>query len=296
MLSEVLAVLEPRPGELAVDCTLGAGGHAVELVRGTGCLVAFDLDPGNIELAKQKLTEFDGYFKLHHANFAGLAAYLPESADVVLADLGVSSMQIDDPDRGFSYRRDGPLDLRMDPTRGTTAAQLLTKIMVDDLAKALEELGDYSEFGPSAARNLAEVIQRNPPATTATLTELILNTVPAPKAPAGKNIKPWQLKYRPVACAFQTIRILVNRELANLAALLRALPEVLRPGGRAAIITFHSGEDRLVKQAFRAGMRDGTYETIADDPIRPSAKERFENPRSRSAKLRWAKRSASHRG
>ena len=291
MLAEVLHALNPRPGEIAVDCTLGAAGHATELLKNigpTGKLVAIDLDPANLEPARAKLSAIGENFELHASNFAGLARLLPDGADVVLADLGVSSMQIDDPRRGFSYRRPGPLDMRMDPSRGRPASELLRTLQVDELTRALRELGDFDEFGPQAAERLANVIVQQPPITTEQLTNTILNTIPPPPAPIGKLVKSWQLKYRPVACAYQALRILVNRELANLTELLRQMPGVLKPGGRVAVISFHSGEDRLVKQSFRDGIRNGVYSAIAEDAIRASYNERHSNPRSRSAKLRWA--------
>lgn len=293
MTGEVLAALQPRPGAIAVDCTLGAGGHSVELLRRVGpagLLIACDLDPGNLERARPLLEAVGHPFTLHASNFAALPTLAADGADLVLADLGVSSMQIDDPRRGFSYRRDGPLDMRMDPGRGRTAAQLLRSLDADILARAFEELGDFGEFAAGSAGRLAAAIKANPPERTADLTRLVLAHVPPPAPPAGRTVKPWQLRYRPVACTFQTLRLLVNRELANLEALLRSLPTVLRPGGRVAIISFHSGEDRLVKRAFREGERAGHYHRVAADAERASYAERQENPRSRSAKLRWAVR------
>lgn len=293
MLDDVLSVLNPQMGEVAVDCTLGAGGHAVELLRRvgpTGRLIAIDLDPANLEQARTVLSEIGDNFELRAGNFAGLAQYLPEGADMILADLGVSSMQIDDPARGFSYRRHGPLDMRMDPNRSRTAAELLSTLSIDELARALRELGDFDEFGSQAAERLASAIKESPPKTTIQLTDMIVRLILPPAPRPGKNIKTWQLKYRPVACAYQALRILVNRELANLTELLRIIPAVLKPGGRAVVISFHSGEDRLVKQSFREGFRSGIYSAIADDAIRAGYDERHTNPRSRSAKLRWARR------
>lgn len=295
MLAEVLAALRPQSGDVVVDCTLGAGGHSVELLKligPTGRLIGCDLDAGNLHRVEPLLTAVGYPFELHHTNFAALPNIVADRADGILADLGVSSMQIDDPERGFSYRRPGPLDMRMDKTRGKSAAQVLNTISVEDLERALNELGDYAEFGPDAARQLATAIvhQRQQLTTTTDLTELILNTTPPPPPPIGKRVKPWQLKYRPVACAYQALRILVNRELANLEALVRSAPMVLRPGGRIAIISFHSGEDRLVKSSFAARRQDGTYSEVSKEPIRPSQEERWANPRSRSAKLRWARR------
>jgi 16S rRNA (cytosine1402-N4)-methyltransferase len=297
MLAEVLAALDPRPGETAVDCTLGAAGHSVVLlgrVGPTGRLIACDLDPGNLDRARPLLEAVGHPFTLVASNFAALPSLAPDGADVVLADLGVSSMQIDDPERGFSYRRDGPLDMRMDPSRGRTAAQLLAALGEGELAAALRDWGDFEEFGRDAAQKLSAAIvgrRASAPLTrTGELTELVLETVPAPKPPAGRRVKDWQLRYRPVACAFQTLRLLVNREPANLEALLRSLPGVLRPGGRAGVISFHSGEDRAVKRAFRDGLRVGSYDEVSPDAVRASPPERYANPRSRSAKFRWARR------
>jgi 16S rRNA (cytosine1402-N4)-methyltransferase len=291
--AEVLAALRPRPGEVAVDATLGAAGHAAELLRAVspgGRLIACDLDPANLEPALEKLLPISDAVDLYHANFADLPGLVPDGCDVLLADLGVSSMQIDDPARGFSYRRPGPLDLRLDPTRGPTAAQWLRKVGVEKLEHALNEWGDYAEFGPRAGRALARAIADARPTTTEELTAIVLRTTPPPPPPPGKFVKPWQLKYRPVACAFQAIRIAVNRELESLFTLLVSLPKLLRPGGRAAVISFHSGEDRLVKHAFRAGLREGVYSAVASEPVRAGPAERYDNPRSRSAKMRWAER------
>jgi 16S rRNA (cytosine1402-N4)-methyltransferase len=197
-------------------------------------------------------------------------------------------MQVDDPGRGFSYARDGPLDMRMDRSRGRTAAQLLATLPQDELARSLRELGDEPEAERVAAL-IVEARRRGPLERTGELARLLLE--------AGRGGKPWRLhpkpgrwELHPAARTFQALRILVNRELANLEQLLRVLPGVLRPGGVAAVISFHSGEDRLVKAAFRAGQRDGLYADITPEPIRAGEAERSANPRSRSAKLRWARR------
>jgi 16S rRNA (cytosine1402-N4)-methyltransferase len=294
LLDEVMSVLDPKPGEIAVDCTLGGAGHAEELLRRIGpdgWLFAFDLDPANIEPARQRLSTVGQNFDLHHANFAGIASILAAEnlrADMILADLGMSSMQVDDAGRGFSFSRDGPLDMRMDPTRGATAAQLLAKLPNADLAEAFRELGDE----PHAEAIAAAIVERrasSPIATTHELADLIVASAPVRIERGPHQPTPRQQRLRPVARVFQALRILVNRELASLDHLLRVLPDCLRPCGRAAIISFHSGEDRRVKSAVRAALRQGTYEAIADDPIRAGPQERFDNPRSRSAKLRWAR-------
>jgi 16S rRNA (cytosine1402-N4)-methyltransferase len=297
MLAEVLAVINPQPGQVVVDCTLGFGGHAVELLKSVspdGMLIATDLDPGNVDPARARLEAVGGLFAVHHSNFAGLANVLGAEGvaqvDGLLADLGMSSMQVDDRDRGFSFMRDGPLDMRMDRTRGRTAAQLLATLPADELAACFRDLGDEAKADAIAA---AIVERRNtkPVEQTKELRELIDAAAPVrldrtPGAPPERK----QL-LAPATRVFQALRILVNRELANLTHLLRLLPSILKPGGTAAIISFHSGEDRLVKAAFRDGLRTGVYEAISDDPVRPTFEERSANPRSRSAKLRWARKS-----
>ncbi|HEY2910357.1 MAG TPA: 16S rRNA (cytosine(1402)-N(4))-methyltransferase RsmH [Gemmataceae bacterium] len=296
LLAEVLAALQPRPGQIVVDCTLGFAGHSVELLKAVapdGLIIACDLDPANLEPARIKLEAAGGLFSVHHANFAALPAVLAaegaERVDALLADLGMSSMQVDDRDRGFSFMRDGPLDMRMDPSRGRTAADLLNSLSSEELAACFRELGDEPQADAIAAaivaRRTTEPILRS-----SDLRGLIEAAAPvtidrSPGAPTERK-----QKLAPTARVFQALRILVNRELASLRQLLRVLPLILKPGSVAGIISFHSGEDRLVKAAFRAGLRDGVYSAISEDPIRPSLEERRANPRSRSAKFRWARR------
>jgi len=294
LLNEVLARLDPKAGEVVVDATVGWGGHAVELLKRVGPagrLLGLDLDPDNLLRARQQLEPLGLPFDLHRGNFAGLDRVLAghglAGVDALVADLGMSSMQVDDPERGFSYRRDGPLDMRMDPTRGQTAAELLATIPEEDLRRALTELGDEP-----AARTIAAVIVKarrtRPPQRTGELVELILDATGQGNWRLHPSKRKWTT--HPAARTFQVLRILVNRELANLEHLLRILPACLNPGGRTAIISFHSGEDRLVKNAFRAGLHAGVYEAISPEPIRAAFYERQSNPRSRSAKLRWAKK------
>ena len=294
LLAEVLAALNPQPGQTVVDCTLGFGGHARELLQRVapdGLLIAMDLDAGNIEPARAKLEAVGGLFTLHHSTFAGLPTVLAtegvSQVDGLLADLGMSSMQLDDRDRGFSFMRDGPLDMRMDRTRGRTAAELLNSLSVEELVTCFRDFGDE----PSAeaiADEIVKVRQGTPIMRTKELRELIDRVAPVrmdrtPGAPPERK----QL-LGPATRVFQALRILTNRELQSLQQLLRVLPTVLKPGGVAAIISFHSGEDRLVKAAFRAGLRAGVYEAVSPDAIRPTFEERRANPRSRSAKLRVA--------
>jgi 16S rRNA (cytosine1402-N4)-methyltransferase len=271
-----MEVLSPQPGELAVDCTLGYGGHSTELLRSIqpgGRLVGLDVDP--VELAKTEARlRGAGFgpdtFTAHRTNFAGLAAILPEPADLILADLGLSSMQIDNPERGFTYKYDGPLDLRMNPQRGEPASALLAHLDQAALASLLTENADE----PDADR-LARVIVDTKPSTTTQLARAI-------RAEGDEGS---------IRRVFQALRIAVNDEFGALDALLRNLPFCLKPGGRVAIITFHSGEDRRVKKAFQAGERLRQYSEIAREVVRAGPEEIRANPRSRSAKLRWARRS-----
>jgi 16S rRNA (cytosine1402-N4)-methyltransferase len=258
------------------------GGHSVELLKKKARVIGLDLDPANLELARGRLEDVGGEFTLHHSNFAGLPAVLAgERVDGILADLGVSSPHIDDPKRGFSYRKLGPLDMRMDASRGQTASALLDRMTEEELAAAILELGDEE-----SAQEIARlIVERRPIRTTQDLAALVCEARDFTlKRAAGA-------KLHPAARTFQAIRMLVNRELPNLERLLAVLPECLAPGGVAVLISFHSGEDRRVKQAFREGLRKGVYDRAAEDPLLATAEEREENPRSGSAKLRWARRS-----
>ncbi|MBY0457508.1 MAG: 16S rRNA (cytosine(1402)-N(4))-methyltransferase RsmH, partial [Gemmataceae bacterium] len=296
LLAEVLAALDPRPGQVVVDCTLGFAGHSGEILQRVapdGLLIATDLDAGNIEPARAKLDAVGGLFALHHTNFAGLPTVLAlegvAQVDGVLADLGMSSMQVDDRSRGFSFMRDGPLDMRMDRTRGRTAAELLATLPRDELAACFRDLGDEPQAEAIAEAIVAQRADK-PIERTKELRELVERAAPvrvnrAPGTPSERK-----QRLGPTTRVFQSLRILTNRELASLEHLLRVLPQVLKPGGSAAVISFHSGEDRLVKAAFRAGLRAGVYESVSPDAIRPAFEERTANPRSRSAKLRVAKR------
>jgi 16S rRNA (cytosine1402-N4)-methyltransferase len=294
MVAEILAALAPQPGELAVDCTLGYGGHAQEIlaqIQPGGRLLGLDADP--IELPKTEARlRAAGFgpevFTAIRSNFAGLPHALAEfgvqnsefgigKADCILADLGVSSMQIDDPGRGFSVKTDGPLDMRMNPRRGFPASALLEKTSPDALAKLFQENADEPR-----ARELAAALAGKNFTTTKTLAAAIRTALPRVSKDELDLI---------VRRVFQALRIAVNDEFSALDMLLRHLPACLNPGGRVAILTFHSGEDRRVKKAFAAGLRDGLYAAIADEVIRPTPEERHDNPRSSPAKLRWARKS-----
>lgn len=286
MVAEILEVLAPQPGEIAVDATLGYGGHTREILPRLlpgGKLLGLDADP--IELpkteARMRAAGFGtDVFTAHRTNFAGLPQVLAQvglsGVDVILADLGVSSMQIDDPARGFSVKLDGPLDMRMNPQRGQSAAHLLQRIRPDALADLLVENSDE----PHAA-TLAPLLAGKNFATTRALAEAIRVALPRT---AKDEV---DLAVRRV---FQALRIAVNDEFSALETFLRNLPTCLNPGGRVAILTFHSGEDRRVKKAFEQGLRDGIYAEMAQEVIRPTTAERNANPRSTPAKLRWAKR------
>src|SRR5262249_47298693 len=254
--------LAPRPGEITVDCTLGRAGHAAELLRhvgGDGWLIAFDLDPANVEPAREHLVQIGENFDLHHGNFAGGAHVLAAEnlqADLLLADWGMWSVQVDLVERGFSFNRDGPLDMRMDPTRGRTAAELLATLSAEELTTAFRELGDEPQ-AESIAAAIVERRKNKPLQRTRELSDLVREAAPVRMARGRGQPRERQHRIRPIPRVFQALRILVTRELASLDALLRSLPACLGPGGRAAIISFHSGEDRRVKAAFRDGLRAG---------------------------------------
>ena len=301
MVAEVLEALAPRPGEVAVDCTLGYGGHAEEILKRLqpgGRLVGLDADPIELPKTEARLRAL-GFAadacSTHRSNFAGLPQVLasvaavydrrtPGSdslitgarADIILADLGVSSMQLDDPTRGFSLKLDGPLDLRMNPRRGQPASLFLQKLDAAALAQLLEDNSDEPHAAALGAALAGKFFETTMPFATAIRAAL-------PRVKEEER----ELSVRRV---FQAIRIAVNDEFSALDALLRVLPDCLNPGGRVAILTFHSGEDRRVKKAFQEGRRGGLYESIAEDVIRPTPDERHANPRSAAAKLRWARR------
>jgi 16S rRNA (cytosine1402-N4)-methyltransferase len=288
MVAEVLDAVRPEPGDIAVDCTLGGGGHAraiLERIRPGGRLIGLDVDPLELPRTEARLRAAgfgDDTFLARHATFAGLPQALAaeglSAANVVIADLGVSSMQIDNPGRGFSYKGAGPLDMRMNPARGEPAWQLLARLDEDALAAVLDENADE----PYAAL-IAQVLTRAPVKTTDALERLVRTTLNAAHPQLAKTDVKMSVRR-----TFQALRIAVNDELSQLDALLRALPLCLAPGGRVAIITFHSGEDRRVKKAFQAGARGGVFAEVARDVVRPGKEETFSNRRAAAAKLRWA--------
>jgi 16S rRNA (cytosine1402-N4)-methyltransferase len=284
MAREILEVLAPKPGETAVDCTLGFGGHAREILarlQPGGRMLGLDTDPAELPKTEARLRAHGlgaDVFTAHRSNFAGLPQILASAGiagvDVILADLGVSSMQLDDPRRGFSVKNEGPLDMRMNPFRGQPASAFLARIQPDALSKILTDNSDE----PHAAA-LAPVLAGRSFATTTALAKAVRSALPR------LNKNDCDLSIRRV---FQALRIAVNDEFSALETFLRHLPACLNPGGRAAILTFHSGEDRRVKKFFEAGFRDGVYGEISREVLRPCPEERRANPRSAPAKLRWA--------
>ena len=290
-LAEVLQILAPRPGEIAVDATLGFGGHAAELLRRVlpgGRLIAFDTDPLELAKTEERLRQNaipQEALLIIHSNFAGMARHLAAQgiggADMVLADLGCSSMQLDNPARGFSFKQTGPLDLRMNPQKGRSAAALLASLNAAQLAMLLRENADELH-ADVIARHICEAQAREPLATTTALAAVVRFAMR--QFPASVH----EERDGAVRRVFQALRVAVNEEFTALETLLRFLPTCLNPGARIAILSFHSGEDRRVKKAFQEGMRGGTYASVAREVIRPSAEEVRANPRASAAKLRWA--------
>ncbi len=286
MVGEIIEALRPAPGATLVDCTLGHGGHAralLELIQPGGRLIGLDVDPLEQPRTEARLRAL-GFgpetLAVRRSNFAGLPKVLAAEgmtgADGILADLGVSSMQIDTPARGFSLKTPGPLDMRMNPERGQPASTLLARMEPARLAALLEENADEPRAESLAARLAGRDFS--------TTTDL------AAAVRAGLSGLAENERERSVRRVFQALRIAVNEEFTALDALLRHLPESLNPGGRVAILTFHSGEDRRVKKAFHAAHRDGRFSRIAEEVRRPTAAECAQNPRASSAKLRWAER------
>ena len=289
MVAEILELLAPQPGERALDATLGYGGHARELMarlRPGGHLLGLDVDPLELPRTEARLRE-EGFgeelFSTRRMNFAGLPGLLPETGpfDLVLADLGLSSMQIDNPARGFTFKADGPLDLRMNPRRGAPASELLARLSESELAELLVANSD-EPYADAIARELSAA--PGPIATTRQLAGAVIRALEA----AGFDRRDPETR-KSLQRTFQALRIAVNDELGVLDAFLACLPRALKPGGRAAILTFHSGEDRRVKKAFQEHLRGGLYAAIAESPLRPGPEERHDNPRSSPAKLRWAR-------
>lgn len=292
MVAEILEALALAPGARGADATLGYGGHAAEVLRRTepqGFLWAFDRDAFERPKAEARLRGLGfSRFEAIASPFGQAEARLrdrgADSLDFVLADLGVSSMQLDDPSRGFSRKRSGPLDMRMSASDGETAAEWLARSSEEEIASALRENSDEPR-AERLARALCQWRAKRPLRTT-------LDFAAALEAETARWPKPTREREGdgPIVRAFQAVRIEVNREFEELDALLASLPRILKAGGRAAILSFHSGEDRRVKKAFQEGVRAGVWREVAPDPTRASPEEIRANPRARSAKLRWAVR------
>lgn len=292
MVAEVLAALAPQPGDLAIDCTLGYGGHAKEIlaaIQPEGRLLGLDVDPIELPKTEARLKELGlpaSSLTVKRSNFAGLSnaalAVFPEGADIILADLGLSSMQLDDPQRGFTFKTDAPLDMRMNPRHGQTAAALLAKLSEMDLNALLVENADEPR-AKRLSRAITKAQSQSPLQTTTQLANVIRLALQSTDCP-DEEVK------TTIRRVFQAIRIEINDEFGALDAFLKQVPDCLKSGGRVAILTFHSGEDRRVKQAFKQGLKDQQYASIAENVIRPSAQEQRSNPRSAPAKLRFAVR------
>jgi 16S rRNA (cytosine1402-N4)-methyltransferase len=285
LTAEVLAFLAPQPGQILVDATVGAGGHArllAERLGPAGHLIGLDRDETMLALARARLAESHCPVQLVHANFDRLPEVLKHlgiaAVDGVLADLGVCSDQLDDPERGFTFQQPGPLDMRMDATEGEPAAALLRRLSERDLADLFWKYGE-ERLSRRIARRIVETRRREPMETTEQLAQLVRRSVPRPR---GRQIDP-------ATRVFQALRIAVNDELGALDRFLEVLPDCLKSGGRAVIISFHSLEDRRVKQAFRDRQ---FWEVLTKKPIQAGEEELRRNPRARSAKLRAARRGA----
>ncbi|MDD2479907.1 MAG: 16S rRNA (cytosine(1402)-N(4))-methyltransferase RsmH [Victivallaceae bacterium] len=294
-VNEILETLNPQPGETGLDATLGFGGHAKELlsrITPGGRLFGIDVDPFELPRTETRLRNlgFDANtFIARKLNFAGIIKLLPETSggfDFILADLGVSSMQIDNPVRGFTFKADGPLDLRLNPEHGQPASALIHSLTENDIEKLLRENSD-EPHSKAIAKN---IFQRR--ATINTTAELAATVRQALAHLELEDADQQRQITKSLQRTFQAFRIAVNDELNVLNQFLRILPYALKPHGRVAILSFHSGEDDRVKKAFADGFSSGLYDDICREPIRARAQERYDNPRSKSAQIRWAIRSA----
>ena len=290
-VNEILDFLQIQPGQQGLDATLGYGGHTrrmLEKLQGKGHMYALDVDPIEIVKTKQRLAEA-GYgediLTIKQTNFRNIDQVAEEAGgfDFILADLGVSSMQIDNPDRGFTYKFDGPLDLRLDPEKGESAAERLRKGSYEELVGMFQENSDE----PYAEEIATVIMKRNRTKNYVETTTQMKDAIEEALAFVPEKDRKEAVKKSCQRC-FQALRIDVNSEFEVLYDFLDKLPDALRPGGKVAILTFHSGEDRLVKRAFKAGAKAGVYSEVSKDVIRPSAEECARNPRARSTKMRWA--------
>lgn len=290
-VNEILDFLKIKKGQVGLDATLGYGGHSLEILKllgKKGKLFATDVDPFELPRTKERLANL-GYgedvLAIRKMNFAGIDQIVAEAGPLnfVLADLGVSSMQIDNPDRGFSYKVNGPLDLRLNPHKGKPASAFLKNISAEELGELLVEYSDEPYYKHIAKMITDKLAKGMIIATTKDLQEVIVEALDQ----VPKNITKDEIK-KSCQRTFQALRIAVNDEFGVLEKFLEKLPDAMASGGRIAILSFHSGEDRRVKKSFQYFFREGIYKEIAPDPIRPTAEECNSNPRAKSAKLRWA--------
>jgi 16S rRNA (cytosine1402-N4)-methyltransferase len=293
LLKEAIDFLAVRRGGIYIDATVGLGGHSLEIAKRLGApghLTGLDKDPKALEIAKTVVGSRSSAIgqesdwpkiELIHGSFAGLAGDrrpTTEGVDGILADLGVSSLQFGDPARGFSFQAEGPLDMRMNPMSEPTAEQVVNQFDERELADLIYEFGEERR-----SRRIARAIVRSRPILTTAQLAAVISTAARPMNQAERRI-------HPATRTFQALRIFVNRELDDLRKLLRAAPHLLKPGGRLVVISFHSLEDRIVKDAMREGAKLGRYKVLTKKPVTASEEEINRNPRSRSAKLRAAER------
>ena len=291
MVDELMTFLNIQPGQIGMDATLGYGGHSLELLKRLspdGRLYAVDVDPIELPKTKERLAALgfgEDVLDIRKMNFSGIDLIAAEAGPLnfVLADLGVSSMQIDNPERGFSFKVEGPLDLRLNPKSGKSAALLLKSISQNELEEVFTQNAD-EPFAEAIAKAIISKIAKGGAVETTTQLQEIIKGALAFLHPANQKE---EVKKSCQRC-FQALRIAVNNEFGVLDKFLEKLPDALAPGGRVAILSFHSGEDRRVKKAFQIFFREGIFSEIAPDPLRPSAEECNANPRARSAKMRWA--------
>ncbi len=290
-VKEILDFLQIKPGEKGLDATLGYGGHSLQMLKKLehqGHLYALDVDSIEIEKTKERL-RVQGYgpeiLTVKQINFKDIDLVSKEAGkfDFVLADLGVSSMQIDNPERGFTYKHEGPLDLRLNSEKGKPAYEVLNEITEDEFASMLIENSD-EPMADEIAHMVMELRRKGKPVKTTTDLKNVIESV-IPKMPEDERKV---LVKKTCQRTFQALRIDVNNEFEVLYEFLKKLPDILAPGGRVAILTFHSGEDRLVKKSFKTFKKQGLFSEISNDVIRPSAEECLRNPRARSTKMRWA--------
>ena len=292
MVQEILDFLQIKPGQIGLDATLGYGGHTkamLQCLNGEGHIYALDVDPIESAKTKERLQNQgfgEDILTVRLQNFADIDQVVKDTGkkmDFILADLGVSSMQIDNPERGFSYKVEGPLDLRMNPQKGTSAAERLKEVTQEELEGMLVENSDEPYAAEIAATVMKWFRKGKTIETTTHMKQVIEEAlVYVPKAERDEAVK------KSCARTFQALRIDVNSEFEVLYAFLEKLPDVLAPGGRVAILTFHSGEDRLVKRSFKELKDAGIYSDICRDVIRPTAAECIRNSRAKSTKMRWA--------